>query len=90
MYKIKCPNCSAEYTPQEIFVMSAFNNSKIVKDEDGKILDTFEYDTDESYKCDYCNKTFNVTMKMTFDVKQHEVEEYTTRLHKPSIFLSED
>lgn len=90
MKKIVCPNCGAEYFPQEIFIMSCFNEHKIVKDETGKILNTLEVDTNESYKCDYCNKTFYVKMDIDFTIKDTKFEEHVTKLHKPALFLKED
>ena len=64
MNRIECPNCGAEYAPQEIFIMNTFNNKDIVKDENGKILDDMDYDNEESYKCDYCNQTFFINMNI--------------------------
>ena len=90
MNRITCPHCGAEYAPQEIFVMSNFNNSRIIKDEEGKILDDLDYDKEEYYKCDYCNKTFYVNMDISFDVYSTKLEEHITRLHKPALFLEED
>lgn len=91
MYKIVCPHCGAEYLPQEIFVLSDFNKSDIIKDENGKILDNIEYDTYESYRCDYCDKTFQATMGMAFEVTYTKTPDpYTTKLHKPALFLEEE
>lgn len=90
MERIVCPNCGAEYAPQEIFIMTNFNNNNIVKDEHGKILDDLIYDDDESYKCDYCNTTFFSKMKIDFDVYTSKLEKHTTRLHKPTLFLEEE
>lgn len=90
MNKIICPNCGAEYAPQEIFVMSNFSNPRIIKDENGKILDDLSYDKNEYYKCDYCDKTFYASMDISFDVRDTKVEEHVTRLHKPALFLEEE
>lgn len=90
MLKIVCPNCGAEYAPQEIFLMGVFNNTNIIKDEEGKILDDLSYDSNETYKCDYCNKTFHASMNIEFNVYTTHLKEHITRLHKPSIFLKEE
>ena len=90
MNKLVCPNCGAEYAPQEIFLFNTFNVSKIVKDENGKILDSLIFDDNESYRCDYCNKTFYAKMNIDFEVSTTKVEEHVTKLHKPALFLKED
>lgn len=90
MKKIICPNCGAEYAPQEIFLMNTFNNTDIIKDEKGSILTDLSFDDDEIYKCDYCNQTFHVTMNIEFNVYTKHIEEHTTKLHKPLIFLKEE
>lgn len=90
MNKIVCPNCGAEYAPQEIFILTLFNNKHIVKDEGGKILDDLAIDDKEVYKCDYCNNTFFVDMNIDFNVYSNQLDEYVTKLHKPALFLKED
>ena len=90
MNKVICPNCGAEYAPQEIFLFNSFNNSKIIKDEEGKILDNLDFDDNESYKCDYCNKTFFAKMAIDFEVSTTKVEEYVTKLRKPALFFKEE
>lgn len=90
MNRIECPNCGAEYAPQEIFIMNTFNNKNIVKDENGKILDDMDYDNEESYKCDYCNQTFFINMNIDFEVHETKLKEHVTKLHKPALFLKED
>lgn len=90
MNKIICPNCGYEYAPQEIFLMNTFNKSNIIRDEEGKILDDLNYDDEEFYKCDGCNKTFYVKMNIDFDVSMSSLTEHVTKLHKPSLFLAED
>lgn len=90
MIKVVCPYCEAEYSIQEIFLMNTFNNHTIIKDEDGKILDDLEYDEEESYKCDYCNKTFFAKMAINIEVSDSEIDPYVTKLHKPALFFKED
>lgn len=90
MIKVVCPNCEAEYSIQEIFLMNVFNNFNIVKDEEGKILDELEYDDEEAYKCDYCNKTFFAKLNIDVEVSDSEINPYVTKLHKPSLFFKED
>ena len=90
MNRIECPNCGAEYAPQEIFIMNTFNNKDIVKDENGKILDDMNYDNEESYKCDYCNQTFFINMNIDFEVHETKLKKHVTKLHKPALFLKED
>ena len=90
MDRIVCPNCGAEYLPQEIFILTPFNEKHVHKDADGKLLFDPTYDTYESYKCDYCNKTFQATMAMAFTTTMKTAEEYVTKLHKPTLFLKED
>ena len=88
--KIVCPTCGAEYFPQEIFVLSEFNNFNIVKDENGKILDNLNIDTNESYICDYCNEPFHATMDISLSVSKHATSQHVTKLKKTSLFLDED
>jgi hypothetical protein len=90
MYKIVCPNCGAEYYPQEIFVLSELNNSHIVKDEEGKILCDLKLDTNEMYVCDFCNTSFHVNMSMDFTVSQHQISPHVTKLKKTPLFLDEE
>lgn len=90
MKKVVCPHCGAEYLPQEIFILTMFNDNNIIKDEEGKLLTEVTYDTHESYICDYCNKTFYADMNIDFTTDAKLVKEYVTKLHKPALFLSED
>lgn len=90
MDKIICPTCGAEYFPQEIFVLSEFNKSNIVKDEEGKILDTQNIDTSESYICDFCGEPFHINMNISFTVSKHTPTKHVTKLKKTPLFLDEE
>lgn len=90
MNKIVCPHCGAEYTPQEIFILDKFKILSVPKDENGKILEHIDYNDSESYKCDYCDKTFGIAMNIIFETAEKTVEKHVTRLHKPALFLKED
>ena len=71
---IKCPNCGAEYTIEEIFYPEDLF-SKIrtcVKDSDGKILHTDfieEAPLTQTYCCDYCDKEFTTTLSIKAETK---------------------
>ena len=91
MNKVICPYCGAEYLPQEIFILSNFNEHRIIKDEYGKLLEEFEYDNDESYRCDYCDRTFYATLNIDIESRERtHPEQIITRLHKPALFLDEE
>lgn len=90
MIKVVCPYCEAEYSVQEIFLMNTFNNLDVIKDENGKILDDIVYDTEESYKCDFCNKTFFAKMDIKIEISTQNIDSYVTKLHKPALFFKED
>jgi len=90
MLKITCPNCGAEYAPQEIFLFNSFNESNIIKNEHGELISDVEIDDEESYKCDYCNQTFYVKMTIDFIETTYKLKPYVTKLHKPALFLNED
>ena len=96
-YKIKCPNCQAEYLPAEIFIPDALlgRPREIDKDANGKILEYFGTNMDlmETYRCDFCNRKFEVTLTPKFTTTSATKDfksEYKTKLSKPSLFLSEE
>lgn len=94
---IQCPKCGREYLPAEIFVPSAFfgKPQDIVRDVYGRILDYdgTSIDAIETYTCDKCNTLFQIRAKMTFVVENTVIgdidEEYTTPLHKNTLFMDE-
>lgn len=96
---ITCPCCGAEYLAQEIYIPTAFfgKTSHIEKDETThKILDVCggDLDLEEKYTCDFCNTPFNVTAKITFnvkeDVRRNFDQDYVTRINKEKFLFSED
>lgn len=92
MKNITCPNCGTEYYPQEIFIISPYITNKVLdKDDEGKLLDDIPFNMEEKYKCDTCDKTFNIKMNIEFECSIDDFEEeYTTIIQKPNLFLSED
>lgn len=78
---IKCPICGAEYLPAEIFLPNSIigKPTDIEKSEFGKIVyysDT-QYDTAETYICDYCNKAFKVRSRLSFEVEKDSKNDFT-------------
>ena len=67
--KITCPYCKAEYTLDESYIGKYItgHSKDIIKDPTGKIIATTwteEPDITESFKCDYCNKEFEVELEI--------------------------
>ena len=92
---IKCPYCDYEYLPAEIYMPNEFlgKPKNIVKDYAGKIIG-FEGNTmndREIYKCDKCDKTFEVVATTNFVC--HPVggsaPHYSTSLSKSKLFMEE-
>ena len=71
---LKCPYCEAEYLPGEIFLPRYFlgEPKDVERDYAGKLLyyDGLEQDLKESYTCDYCKETFDVTAKINYRVEE--------------------
>ena len=68
-YIIKCPNCGAEYLPNEIYLPNEFfTDVEALKDENYKILNTSadSLNTSEEYCCDNCGTAFKVTASVSF------------------------
>lgn len=92
---IKCPNCGAEYLPEEIFVSLLNNNYYIQKTEDTHEIIESDYtgQIEDSYICNYCDTKFKVVVKLSFnsfiDEKFNFNELYSTKL-KPTVLLRED
>ena len=82
---IRCPYCSAEYLPGEIFMPKYFlgQPKDIEKDFQGKILDYdgLKQDLTETYTCDKCMSNFRVTANITYSVKE-EFEAKNTYVQK--------
>ncbi len=95
---IECPKCGREYLPAEIFVPRAFfgKPEDIVRDVYGRILDYegTSVDLQETYTCDKCNSTFTIKSKMHFDTETTRLdnfdEDYTSPLHRNTLFLDEE
>lgn len=97
MNYITCPHCGAEYTAAEIYIPSQLikNPGHIIRDDNNKIIETENppFDFNESYMCDFCNKEFVVEAAIsfsTFNSKEHYYKDYTTKLNKTKLFLSEE
>ena len=96
--KIVCPQCGMEYLPAEIYLPNYLlgKPTRIVRDENGKILDYdgIDIDTKEKYTCDKCHTTFKVNAKMqfyaSFDKVSNFDEEYTMSTHKDVFHLDEE
>lgn len=65
---IKCPYCAAEYTLADIYIPKYITGcGTAIKDPTGKIIGidySTEPDLTEQYNCDYCNKDFNIDLKI--------------------------
>jgi len=87
---ITCPICGTEYLPSEIFLPNDVFGKQydITKDDNGKIKFYLGDDPnlDEEFICECCNTKLNITMKMSFDIKEFEDdfdEEYSVEINKP-------
>jgi DNA-directed RNA polymerase subunit M/transcription elongation factor TFIIS len=73
MTLIKCPNCGAEYLPEEIFYPnSVFNkNIEVVRDEKGKIVykNGNSFCLTEEFECENCGCNFSIESKVSFITK---------------------
>lgn len=67
---IRCPHCSCEYLPAEIYYPKHFvgTPSNIIKDENGAVLgfNGSDMETSETFTCDKCGKLFSVDAIVTF------------------------
>ena len=85
---IRCPHCSAEYLPGEIYFPGALvgQPDDIVKDSLGKIIYE-DYSTEdrepsmtEHFTCDYCEKPFIIEASVTYKTKEETPEkDFTTK-----------
>ena len=94
--KIVCPKCGREYLPAEIYVPNAFfgRPQDIDRTNQGKIesFNGKSMDLEETYQCDNCNCTFNVTAKISFktsEVTKYDMSQYSTPLFEPKLTLFE-
>lgn len=92
---ITCPQCNAEYLPEEVFVTLLDKTYFIDKTDDTHQITNSNYNgqVEESFICNYCNTKFKVIGKLTFtsfiDNKFNFNEAYKTQL-KSNLILSED
>ena len=96
---IVCPNCGAEYLPQEIYIPNEFFGRATYIERDEKthqITDVIgsSVDLDESYTCNFCNTPFSVTAKISFntklDVRRNFDEDYATIITKEKFLFDEE
>lgn len=95
---IVCPNCGAEYLPQEIYIPNAFFGKAIhiERDKQNQITDIVgsNLDTEETYTCNFCNVPFFVTAKISFstkvDSKRNFEEDYATKITKEKFLFDEE
>ncbi len=94
---ITCPHCGAEYMPAEIYMPNNFfgRPDMIYRDDNNKILsfDGSSPDLLETYRCDFCDKKFNVKATLKFDTSsdtEYFKDDYKIKLSKPSLFLDEE
>ena len=79
---IRCPHCSAEYLPGELFLPGSLigQPDEVVKDTFGKIIyedystESREPDLVEHYICDYCEKPFVIEANVTYKAKEEAPE----------------
>ena len=78
---IKCPHCSAQYLPAEIYMPGSLfgRPDDLVKDSLGKILyedyrEGEEPDMIEHFICDYCDKPFVIEATVTYKTMAEEPE----------------
>ena len=86
---IRCPKCSAEYLPCEIYIPDVFFGTArdIVRDEKHEIQQFIgaSMDTSESYVCDFCSTRFKVVPRLQF-ISTVDEEANTADVYKVSLF----
>lgn len=88
---ITCPICGHQYLPSEIFMPDEVFGKQydITKDDNGKIKFYLGDDQnfEEEYICDSCNTKLKILMKVSYDIKPIEEdefeEEYSVEINKP-------
>ena len=94
---IVCPHCGYEYLPAEIFIPKYFfgHPEDIERRAEGNV-DIYEGSTmclTETYNCDHCNTTFNITADIKFKTKEEVAEPFSVVYSSPltqKIALSEE
>ena len=80
--KITCPRCGAEYLPSELFIPKfVFGKpTDIERTDTGKLLwcDGQDMDLQETYKCDYCNKPFEIKAIIKFESYIDDRKDFTS------------
>lgn len=78
---IKCPHCSAQYLPGEIYIPGALigQPDDLVKDSLGKIIyEDYSEDKEpnmiEHFICEFCNKPFIIEATVTYKTLVEEPE----------------
>lgn len=78
---IKCPHCSAEYLPGEIYMPNAITGrpDEVVRDSLGRIIYEdyiagHEPSLAESFTCEYCNKPFVIDAVVSYKTKEEAAE----------------
>lgn len=79
---IRCPHCSAEYLPGEIYMPGSLigQPDEIVKDSFGRLLyedyttEDREPDMTEHFTCEYCDKPFVIEAIVTYKAKEEAPE----------------
>lgn len=95
---ITCPSCGCEYLPAEIYVpMGLVGKPKYVeRDIYGKIINCYGkmWDPIETYTCDKCNTKFKIIANVKFNTKLEKTtdfsKDFSMKIRKPSLFLSEN
>ena len=95
---IACPNCGYEYLPAEIYIPKEdFGQPLMIeRDKNGKLVnyEGSSIDVFENYICDCCNHGFRVISKIGFSTESNKLEnfdeEYSSPLHKNTLFLEEN
>ena len=91
---ITCPECGYEYLPGEIFYPKTFlgQPKNVVRDCYGKILgyEGAAVSCTETFTCESCNSTFNVTACINFTTQDLSKElQHKTKLSDNKLFLNE-
>lgn len=71
---IKCPYCSREYFPSEIFIPKHFLGTACHIDKDMYFGN--DMDLTESYTCDDCNNIFIVDAVVKFNCKKSKINTF--------------
>jgi len=95
---ITCPCCGREYLPSEIYLPDDFlgKPTSIYRDSNERVEGIVgkSMNLRENYICDSCNTPFSIYAKVQFFTEEIKDENfnktYVSKLHKESLFLSEE